>query len=133
MNIKYEIEKNLSVSDFVNVLNSSGLGKRRPVNDAVRLQEMIDRAQIIIVAKDDNKIVGVARAITDFAYSCYLSDLAVAKEYQSQGIGRKLIAEVHKAAGERTTLILISAPAAVDYYNHIGMRSFPGFGIKRTV
>jgi ribosomal protein S18 acetylase RimI-like enzyme len=133
MTIEYTIEKNLSVDDFANVLNLSGLGERRPVHDKARLQEMIDGAQIMIVAKDADKIVGVARAITDYAYSCYLSDLAVAKEYQSQGIGKRLITEVHKVAGERTTLILISAPAAVDYYNHIGMKSFPGFGIKRSV
>jgi len=133
MTIEYVLDKHLSVDDFVNVLNLSGLGERRPVHDKIRLQEMIDGAQIIVVAKDNGRIIGVARAITDYAYSCYLSDLAVVKEFQSRGIGKRLINEVHKAAGERTTLLLVSAPAAIDYYAHIGMDTFPCFGVKRSV
>lgn len=36
---------------------------------------------IVITAWDGGKIVGIARALTDYAYCCYLSDLAVDTDY----------------------------------------------------
>jgi predicted N-acetyltransferase YhbS len=66
--------------------------------------------------------VGVSRAITDFAYCCYLSDLAVDVAYQNQRVGRRLIEETQRAAGERALLMLIAAPAAEGYYPKIGMQ-----------
>src|SRR5258705_331703 len=69
----------------------------------------------------DGLLVGVSRAITDFAFCTYLSDLAVDEKYQRQGIGRELIRRTHEAAGLHTTLILLAAPKAQSYYPHIGM------------
>jgi predicted N-acetyltransferase YhbS len=66
-------------------------------------------------------LVGVSRAITDFAYCTYLSDLAVDGQHQRRGIGRELIRRTHEAAGLHTTLILLAAPKAQTYYPHIGM------------
>jgi GNAT superfamily N-acetyltransferase len=82
---------------------------------------MTTGADVIVTARHDDELVGVSRAITDYAYCTYLSDLAVDVRYQRRGIGRRLLAETHKAAGTGTTLILLAAPAAVDYYPHIGM------------
>jgi predicted N-acetyltransferase YhbS len=64
----------------------------------------------------------VSRAVTDFSYCCYLSDLAVDAAYQRQGIGRRLIDETRRLAGEQATLILVAAPAAESYYPRIGMK-----------
>jgi predicted N-acetyltransferase YhbS len=77
---------------------------------------------VILTARSEGKLVGVSRAITDFAYCTYLSDLAVDVEFQGCGIGRKLIRRTHEAAGTQTRLILLAAPAATSYYPHIGMQ-----------
>ena len=82
---------------------------------------MCDNANLIITARKDEKLIGVARSITDFAYCTYLSDLAVDTEYQNQGIGKRLIEETKKAAPQ-AKIILLSAPAAVEYYPKIGMK-----------
>ena len=76
----------------------------------------------IITARDDGRLVGISRAVTDFSYCCYLSDLAVDVAYQRRGIGKRLIEETHSAAGETTTLTLVAAPAAESYYPAIGMK-----------
>lgn len=81
---------------------------------------MIDHANIVITAWDGDKLVGIARALSDFAYCCYLSDLAVDKEYQNQGIGHELVNEVQKLIGEESNLVLLSAPEAIEYYPKIG-------------
>ena len=65
---------------------------------------------------------GGSRAITDYSYCTYLSDLAVDVACQGRGIGRELIRRTHEAAGRHTSLILLAAPKARSYYPHIGMR-----------
>jgi GNAT superfamily N-acetyltransferase len=122
MQIAYSFEPNLSVQAFRNVLVSSTLAQRRPVNDPERLEQMLRGADIIVTARDGKRLVGVSRAITDFSYCCYLSDLAVDVTYQRQGIGKRLIEETRRRAGECATLILVSAPAAETFYPKIGMK-----------
>jgi predicted N-acetyltransferase YhbS len=122
MQIIYSLEPNLSVQAFRDILVASTLAERRPINDSERLERMLRHANIIVTARDGERLVGVSRAITDFAYCCYLSDLAVDIAYQHQGIGKRLIAETRTRAGECATLILVSAPAAETYYPKIGMK-----------
>jgi GNAT superfamily N-acetyltransferase len=116
----YQTENNLSAEEFIDVLVSSTLGERRPVDDAARILKMLNNAGLIITARIDGMLVGVARSLTDFAYCTYLSDLAVRKEFQGLGIGKELIRQT-KLVSEPAKLILLSAPAAVEYYPHIGM------------
>lgn len=122
MTIAYSLEPELSAEEFRAVLVASTLGERRPVNDLQRLDKMLRHADLIITARDGQRLVGISRAITDFSYCCYLSDLAVDVAYQRQGIGKRLIAETHKSAGELSNLILVAAPAAESYYPSIGMQ-----------
>jgi predicted N-acetyltransferase YhbS len=122
LNVNYQVEPGLSVEEFISVLQRSTLAQRRPVDQPHRIQSMIQNADVLITARVEGLLVGVARGITDFSYCTYLSDLAVDADYQRKGIGRELIRRVHEKAGLETTLILLSAPAAVDYYPHIGMR-----------
>lgn len=118
--IIYAIEKSLDVSEFVKVLKNSTLAERRPVEDEQRISSMCNNANLIVTARLNGKLVGVARSITDFVYCTYLSDLAVDVKYQKKGIGKRLIEET-KNQTPQAKLILLSAPAAVDYYPRIGM------------
>jgi predicted N-acetyltransferase YhbS len=122
MQIAYALEPDLSAQEFRDILVASTLAERRPVSDLERLERMLRHADIIVTARDGERLVGVSRAITDFAYCCYLSDLAVDTAYQHQGIGKRLIAETRTRAGECATLTLVSAPAAETYYPKIGMK-----------
>ena len=104
----------------------------RPTKDVERIASMYANATLVITAWKEDKLVGVARSVTDFCYCCYLSDLAVRKEFQHQGIGRKLIALTKSEVGEETTLLLLSAPGALEYYPKIGFETVRnGFVINR--
>jgi predicted N-acetyltransferase YhbS len=118
--IVYTIEKSLDVSEFIEVLKNSTLAERRPVDDEQRISSMCNNANLIVTARLDGKLIGVARSITDFVYCTYLSDLAVDIKHQKKGVGKKLIEETKKITPQ-AKLILLSAPAAVDYYPKIGM------------
>lgn len=116
--IKYLQSKSISAEEVCRLFSASGI--RRPVDDVNRIQRMIDHADIILTAWDDEKLVGIARSITDYSYCCYLSDLAVDKSYQNQGIGKNLIEQLKNIIGEEVSLLLVSAPEAMEYYPKIG-------------
>jgi len=118
MSINYAIEPALSAADLSGVFKRSGI--RRPVDDLPRLQQMIEKADLIIAARDGARLIGVARSLTDFCFACYLSDLAVDEQYQRQGIGKELVRQTRAAIGEQTMLLLIAAPEAMEYYGKIG-------------
>jgi predicted N-acetyltransferase YhbS len=124
MPIQFALEPELTAAEFIDVLHRSTLAERRPVNSLPTIAGMLANADVVVAARNSvGLLVGVSRAISDFHYATYLSDLAVDEDYQRQGIGRELIRRTHEAAGRGTRLILLSAPAARDYYPHIGMRN----------
>ena len=120
MNIEYKLNAKLTVNEFIDILNRSTLGERRPVDDLKCIEGMLKNADLIVIATDNQKIVGVARAVTDFNYCCYLSDLAVDIEYQNQGVGKNLIDMAQKQLNNNCKIILLSAPNATEYYPKIG-------------
>lgn len=120
-NVQYALEPDLSAEAFIGVLETSGLAARRPVADRRRIEAMLRHADIVVTARAEGRLVGVSRAIADFGFCCYLSDLAVDRAYQRRGIGKRLIERTWDAAGRDTTLILLAAPTAADYYPRIGM------------
>lgn len=122
MDIAYQLEPDLSAAEFIDVLVRSTLAERRPVHDTATIRAMLQHADVIATARLNGLLVGVSRAITDFCYCTYLSDLAVDVACQRAGIGRELIRRTHAAAGLNTMLVLLAAPAAREYYPHIGMQ-----------
>src|SRR5438132_131758 len=121
MNVTYQLEPDLPLAEFVDVLQRSTLAERRPMTETTTLQTMLQNADVLVTARIDGLLVGVSRAITDFAFCTYLSDLAVDENYQRQGIGQELLRRTHEAAGLHTQLILLAAPKAQSYYPHVGM------------
>src|SRR5208282_2110113 len=120
--VTYSHNRSITCEQFIDVLNRSTLGERRPVANRERIASMLQHSNLMCTAWVDELLVGVARSVTDFSYCCYLSDLAVDVAYQNRGIGKRLITETHIAAGEQTNLILVAAPAAEAYYPKIGMQ-----------
>ena len=116
----YAREDYLGADEYIDVVNKSGIN--RPVGDRGRIERMLAHANLILTARQDGRLVGFARSLTDFCFCCYLSDLAVDRARQGQGIGRRLIEETRTAAGGAlTTTLLLSAPGAVTYYEGIKM------------
>ncbi len=122
--IEYRIDRAVDVPTFKDILERSGLAARRPVGDPSRLERMLKAYNLIVTAWHAERLVGIATCWTDYAHSGYLADLAVAADHQRCGIGRRLVHLAHATVGPQVTLILLSAPAAVDYYPRIGMERF---------
>jgi len=117
--IEYRTGNDLDLGAVVDLYVSSTLGERRPVDDRERMAGMVREANLVVTAWDDALLVGIARSMSDFHYATYLSDLAVRLSHQKQGIGVELIRRT-QAAAPRAGIILLAAPAAVEYYPRIG-------------
>lgn len=128
--ISYELNKPLDVGDIIETYIQAGIN--RPVADKERIEKMYANSNLVVSAWHNGILVGVSRALTDFCYCCYLSDLAVRESYQKQGIGKTLIALTREAIGDETMLLLLSAAGAMEYYPKINFDKVEnGFIIPR--
>ena len=129
--VVYRHDARLSPLELADVFRRSGI--RRPVDDLPRLGKMLEHGNLIVTAWSRGQLIGVARALTDFSYCCYLSDLAVDEAWQKRGIGKQLVDLVREKIGEQSMLLLLAAPEAQAYYPKIGFEAVPnGWIIKRA-
>ena len=129
--IEYRHNFPLDPADVARVFDSSGL--TRPTKDLPRIARMFATSNLIISAWSEGKLVGVCRALTDYGYCCYLSDLAVDRDFQQRGIGKQMLQRVQATIGEEVSLILLSAPGAMTYYPKLGFAKIEnGFIVRRT-
>lgn len=118
--ITYRTGNDVDLDAMIELYVDSTLGERRPVDDRERMGRMLEQADLVVTAWDEEELVGISRSITDWVYCTYLSDLAVRADYQGRGIGKELVRRT-RAATPQATVILLAAPKAVDYYPKIGM------------
>lgn len=122
--INFRVGNDLDLDLVIDLYQSSTLGARRPVGEPERMAAMLHHANLVITAWDEKKLIGISRALSDFSFVTYLSDLAVNQAYQKQGIGKELIRQTQLAA-PAAKIILLAAPAAEQYYPHIGFKHHP--------
>lgn len=118
MNIKYEFEIVPSAEQVIDLYDSAGLP--RPIKNQQRIQKMFNNSNLIVTAWDKEILVGVSRSITDWVWCCYLADLAVRKEYQGQGIGKRLVQLTKERLCEQSMILLLSLPSVMNYYPKLG-------------
>ncbi len=119
--ISYQVEKNLSLEEYIFILNDSSLGNRRPMHDPEHLNKMIQGSNLLVTVRKDGQLIGFLRGLSDFCYRCFIADLAVAKSYQGKGIGREILKFTRSLAPE-ARLILFAAEDAEPFYQKLGFK-----------
>ena len=123
--IIYRNNAKITAAQAIDLYVRSTLGERRPIDKVTTFADMLANANLIITAWDQEKLVGIARTLTDFSYVGYLADLAVDEQYQKQGIGKQLIEETKSHLASECMIVLLAAPKANDYYQKIGFEHNP--------
>lgn len=132
MTISYRADATVSVEQAIDLYKRSTLGERRPIDRLDTFAAMLENANLIVTAWSGERLVGIARTLTDFNYVAYVADLAVDLAFQKQGIGRHLVQETRNRLGHDCTIVLIAAPKANDYYPRIGFEHAPRAWILRA-
>lgn len=122
--IRYRDDYRPSLAEARELYRASTLGERRPIEDDARFGAMLANANLVVTAWDGDALVGISRCITDFAWTTYLADLAVAVSHQRRGVGKELMRRT-QAAAPQAKLLLLAAPAAERYYPHVGFTHMP--------
>ena len=122
--ISYRLGNDLDLDAVIKLYRASTLGERRPVKDRERMRLILANANLVVTAWEGELLVGIARSLSDFSYATYLSDLAVRGSHQKRGIGRELVRRTQEQGGQ-ATVVLLSAPKAVEYYPRIGFNHHP--------
>ncbi len=122
MEVEYFVNRPITPEQFVDLLNQTTLGARRPTDNYECISGMLENADLLVSAWIGEQLVGIARSVTDFHYCCYLSDLAVSEQIQSKGIGKELIRQTFVSLKKGCKLILLAAPQATKYYPKIGFK-----------
>ena len=134
MNITYSSTSQISVKEAIDLYVRSTLSERRPIHSHQAFENMFKHANLIVSAWDGDKLVGVARSLTDFSYVAYLSDLAVDVQYQRLGIGKGLIEDTKLNLEAGCMLVLLAAPKAREYYGPLGFEQHPSaWTLKKTL
>jgi ribosomal protein S18 acetylase RimI-like enzyme len=130
--ITYRYGNALDLDQVIELYHASTLGDRRPVDNRETMADMLLHANLVVTAWDGELLIGIARTLTDFSYVGYLADLAVRASYQRQGIGVELIRKTRERMGAQSTLVLLAAPKAIEYYPKIGFTRHESTWILRA-
>jgi predicted N-acetyltransferase YhbS len=123
--ISYRDDAVITPDQAIDLYVRSTLGERRPIHNKDTFAAMLKNANLTITAWDEGQLIGISRTLTDFAYVAYLADLAVDQTYQRSGIGKQLIEQTQSRLGPECMIVLLAAPKANEYYEHIGFEHNP--------
>jgi GNAT superfamily N-acetyltransferase len=117
--ISIQTEQTVTLEEFMKVLDESGLGKRRPMDDQKFLNQMILGTNLWVTAREEGTLIGLMRGISDYCYRTFVADLAVIKSYQGKGIGTEILTCTREVA-PTARLFLFSAEDAEGFYKKLG-------------
>lgn len=84
----------------------------------------------VVIAVDDQKLVGFITAISDGVLSSYIPFLEVLPDYQSKGIGKELVAKMKDQLSHLYMVDLLCDQPLVSYYEKLGMMPATGAMIR---
>ena len=103
----------------------------RQTDNAQKLQQAFENTQLVLTAWHSERLVGLARVLTDSVQVAYLCDLAVEPDVQGLGIGKMLIdAVLERSPG--TELVLRDSNLSAGFYEHLGFRPIENGWVRRA-
>ncbi|MBZ2200956.1 GNAT family N-acetyltransferase [Lentilactobacillus hilgardii] len=118
--IKVEFNKQLTLKELLGLYKTADFAREKLDDDPKRLQMMLDHTKLLVTLRDDDRLIGMARCLTDFEYSCYLSEIVILPDYRGQGMGKRLLQSIHDYLGERVAVTLRADPGAIGFYSEVG-------------
>jgi predicted N-acetyltransferase YhbS len=94
-------------------------GWEKRVADAEKFYKMMENANRTIVALENNRVVGFARALCDDVSNGYIGTVAVAADFRRKGIGRKLVERL-MGDDENITWVLRAGRGSEKFWEKMG-------------
>lgn len=130
--LSYQVESGFDLEEMLALYKASGIN--RPIDNPSRMATLLASANLLVTARQEGKLVGLARCMTDKAWVVYICDLLVDKSAQHQGFGKELLRQVQHVTGPEVQQLLHSAQSAMRYYPKVGYQlCHNAFVIKREL
>ena len=91
----------------------------------------LQKADYLVVARNDGEAIGMARVLFDFGYTAYIHDVIVHPDYQRKGIGTELVSRVlgwlsdNSNPDEYMQYVVVSAKGKERFYERFGFIARP--------
>ena len=119
-------EERITAEEYIDFLKRTDLGAQYPRERfEERIPKLVKNVPISLIARNEqSRIVGVLFGLTDFCYWLFITDLGVDRDYERQGIGRRLMNMAHELAGgeKDIAVYLIANENAGPFYEKLGMK-----------
>jgi N-acetylglutamate synthase-like GNAT family acetyltransferase len=96
-------------------------GWHQRVSDRARFERMLEGASRTVVAGENARVVGFARALFDGASNGYISTVAVAADRQGCGIGRQMVQRLMEVEDtDKITWVLRAGRGSEPFWRKLG-------------
>ena len=94
----------------------------RKTDNPDRLWEAFEASSLVLTLWESDRLVGLARVLSDGVQTAYLCDLAVEPDVQGAGVGKRLVDEIlTRLPG--TELILRDSNLSAGFYERLGFEA----------
>ena len=94
----------------------------RKTDNSSALMAAFGASNLVLTLWERDRLVGLARVLTDGATTSYLCDLAVEPDVQGAGVGKRLIDEILERC-KGTELILRDSNLSSGFYDRLGFQA----------
>ena len=126
--IEIRLIKTACLDEIVALYKDAGWWKDSYGETPEFLQGIVSDSALFAGAFEKNKLIGMGRALSDKASDAYIQDVAVLKEFQGRGIGKKIIQTL--IAGLKAWGVdwigLIAEPGTTGFYEDLGFELLEG-------
>ena len=103
----------------------------RPTDDPARVTRALEAAGLVVAAWSGDRLVGLARVLTDGVQVSYLCDLAVEPDVQGLGVGKALIDRVLERC-RGTELVLRDSSLSAEFFERLGFTPVDNAWVRRA-
>ena len=87
--MEWKTDKEIAIGQLVELYNA--VGWQTYTKDTAKLLRAITGSHFVYTCWEDNRLIGLARVVSDNATIMYLQDILVHPKHQRRGIGRMLL------------------------------------------
>ncbi len=84
-------------------------------------KKAFENSYTVVFAYDDEKLIGLGRAISDGVYQAAIYDIAVLPEYQGKGVGRAIVHNIMQSLAG-CNFLLYASPGKEKFYEKLHFR-----------
>ncbi len=128
MEFEINIQELPSEKELKNLFSQTTWASKRKNKD---IEKMLKNLTVFVTVRENSKLIGFGRAISDGIYRALVDDIIVDGSYQKQGIGRMLIENILKQLNGIDEIFLNTKPDLEVFYKKFGFNKVNTITMKK--